>query len=72
MNSISELDSAIYLILGTSKLKVARVIAQVNREKDIPHEVVAMRLRSLIELNKLEGFGNLDNWRSSEVRVMRK
>ncbi len=72
MTSIGEIDSAIYLVLGTHQLKIAKVVAFVSKELVVPQEVVAERLKALTELKKLQGFGNLDNWRSSEVRVKSK
>ncbi len=67
--SLDDLDSAIYVVLGTRQLKMARVVGQIYIEKNIPCEDVAMRVKALVASNKLEGFGNLDNWRFSEVRV---
>ena len=63
------------LILGVAKdrwQKVAMVIAKTRdlAAPDIDLDEIARRIRALVAAKRLEGVGDLSNWRFSEVRLV--
>ena len=74
--SISEadLDAVILSKLKSHSLKVARVIGDVMRAFEerglsISSETIAVRIRWLAEVDRIKGFGDLRQWRFSEVSL---
>jgi hypothetical protein len=72
--SVADLDALIFHDLVQSWRKVARIVgrAQMVREArslPISGEVIAARVRALVDAGTLEGVGNLRRWRFSEVRL---
>jgi len=73
-SSISQIDEAILSVTPLSWVKVAFVIAMVDKEfrnkmrKDIELDLIAERVEALIQEGRLAVQGDVKNWRYSEVR----
>jgi hypothetical protein len=70
----ADLDAAILSKLKPRSLKVAKVIGDVmtafrERGLSIGEEIVGARIRWLADMDRIEGFGDLRNWRYSEVAL---
>ena len=66
--TVEELDQAIMEAIGNSQFKVARVLYDVEKKTGLQFEDIVQRLCDLIEDGILEGFGDFNKWRHSEVR----
>jgi hypothetical protein len=71
----SDIDAAIFDIVGVSWRKVAMVIGKVAEilAADLPEEhnrydLIAKRIEALVSDGRLVAQGNLKKWRHSEVR----
>ena len=64
-----DIDSAIFTALGLNRYKVARVIGDVVSTTGTENEHVAKRIAVLVSANKLQAFGNIDDWRHSEISL---
>jgi hypothetical protein len=72
--SIADLDALIFEDLVQNWRKVARIVGNAQmaceaRSLPISGEVIAARVRALVDDGTLEGVGNLRRWRFSEVRL---
>jgi hypothetical protein len=72
--SVADLDALIFHDLVQSWRKVARIVGRAQmvceaRSLPISGEVIAARVRALVDAGTLEGVGNLRRWRFSEVRL---
>ena len=72
-NDETRVDQVILGIVRKSWLKVAMVIAQSLDElslapTDESCEMVAQRIRALVESGRIEAQGDINHWRHSEVR----
>jgi len=74
--SVSEayLDALIFHELAQNWRKVARVVGYAKesceaRSLPVSVDVIAARVRALVEAGTIEGVGNLSMWRHSEVRL---
>jgi hypothetical protein len=68
------LDELILSMAGTRWRKVALVIGKTGQRLEeagfkISHDEVVDRIKALVAASCLESKGNLDGWRSSEVRL---
>jgi hypothetical protein len=54
--------------IGNRQLKVIRVACEVQDKTSLELEDIVQRLCELIEDDILEGFGDFNKWRHSEVR----
>ena len=63
------IDSAIMAAVGSHRFKVARVVGEVATSIGVEPEHIANRIAALVAENKLESFGNIENWRHSEIKV---
>jgi hypothetical protein len=66
--AVEELNQAIMDAIGNRQLKVIRVASEVRDKTSLELEDIVQRLCDLIEDGILEGFGDLNKWRHSEVR----
>ena len=62
-------DAAIFVALGTNRYKVARAIGDVAASTSAEHDHIANRISALVAQNKLESFGDIENWRHSEIKI---
>jgi len=72
--SEADLDALIFPELARSWRKVARVVGHAKeaceaRSLPFSMDVIAARVRALVEAGAIEGVGNLSMWRHSEVRL---
>jgi len=67
--TVEELDHAIMEAIGNRQLKVIRVLCDVNEKTGLEFEDIVQRLCNLIEDGILEGFGDFNRWRHSEVKL---
>jgi hypothetical protein len=72
--SEADLDALIFAQLAHNWRKVARVVAYAGqaceaRSLPISMDVIAARVRALVEAGAIEGVGNLSMWRHSELRL---
>ncbi|MBI1185751.1 MAG: hypothetical protein GC206_00150 [Alphaproteobacteria bacterium] len=72
--SIPELDAAILACARQSQMKVRWLILEaqehlVGRGKFVGDAALGERVRALVSSGDLEGFGDLDLWGRSEVRL---
>jgi hypothetical protein len=63
-----ELDQEIMEAIGDKQYKVARILVVVRDKTNLDLEEIFQRLCDLIEDGILEGFGDINRWRHSEVR----
>ena len=73
--SAADLDVLIFHELAQNWLKVARVVGRAKEACDarslpVSMDVIAARVRALVEAGTIEGVGNLTMWRHSEVRLI--
>ena len=73
--SAADLDVLIFHELAQNWLKVARVVGRAEEACDarslpVSMDVIAARVRALVEAGTIEGVGNLTMWRHSEVRLI--
>ena len=72
MNSLNEsqIDEAILSVTPATWVKVAFVVGMVDRTlpEGIDLDLIAERIESLIQGNRLVAQGNVKKWRHSEVR----
>ena len=73
---ILQVDDAILSVAHKSWRKVAMIIAKASLVEgvglpndDEGHQVIASRIKALVQDGHLLAQGNLDNWRHSEVRL---
>ena len=69
-----DLDEAILSVATNNWRKVAFVVAKTQHELEdagitVSYDAVAERVKALVDNGRLEGQGNLDRWRFSEVRL---
>lgn len=64
---MSALNTSILHALGSYRLKVARVVGDVSSSTSYSPEEVAAEIATMVQSGKLLGFGDLTNWRSSEI-----
>jgi hypothetical protein len=67
--TVEELDKAIMDAIGNRQLKVIRVASEVQDKTSLELEDIVQRLCDLIEDGALEGFGDFNKWRHSEVKI---
>ena len=73
-SSNSQIDESILSVTPISWVKVAFVIAMVDKEfrnnmrKDIELDLIAGRVEALVQEGRLEVQGDVKKWRYSEVR----
>jgi hypothetical protein len=72
--SAAELDALILRELAQNWRKVARVVGYAKQSCDarslpVSMDVIAARVRMLVEAGTIEGVGNLSMWRRSEMRL---
>ena len=72
----SQIDDVIRSVVGTRRTKVAMVIAKVAEAlgRDLPAgkeglEAISARIQHLASRGRLQAYGDLSNWRFSEVRL---
>jgi uncharacterized protein DUF3658 len=73
--SEADLDALIFHELAQNWHKVARVVGRAKEACDasslpVSMDVIAARVRALVEAGTIEGVGNLSMWRHSEVRLV--
>ena len=73
--SEADLDALILHELAQNRRKVARVVGYAKEACDarsipLSMDVIAARVRALVEAGTIEGVGNLSMWRHSEVRLI--
>jgi hypothetical protein len=71
----ADLDALILHELAQNWRKVARVVGYAKEACDarsipLSMDVIAARVRALVEAGTIEGVGNLSMWRHSEVRLI--
>lgn len=66
--TVEELDQAIMEAIGNSQFKVARVLTDVEKKTNLELEDIVQRMCELVDDGILEGFGDFNKWRHSEVR----
>ena len=69
-----DLDEVILTMASNNWRKVAFVVAKTQHELEgagitVSYDAVAERVKVLVDDGRLEGQGNLDRWRFSEVRL---
>lgn len=64
---MSALNKSFLNALGSYRLKVARVVGDVSSSTSYSPEEVAAEIAVMVQTGKLLGFGDLTNWRSSEI-----
>jgi hypothetical protein len=67
--TVEELDKAIMDAIGNRQLKVIRVASEVQDKTSLELEDIVQRLCDLIEDGVLDGFGDFNKWRHSEVKI---
>ena len=72
--SVADLDALIFQDLVQNWRKVARIVGNAQmaceaRSLPISGQIIAARVRALVDAGTLEGVGNLRRWRFSEVRL---
>jgi hypothetical protein len=72
--NILRVDDAILSVSQKSWRKVAMIIVLSVKGAGLPndnegHQVIASRIKALVQDGRLLAQGNLDNWRRSEVRL---
>jgi Protein of unknown function len=72
--SVADLDALIFQDIVQNWRKVARIVGTAQmaceaRSLPISGQVIAARVRALVDAGALEGVGNLRRWRYSEVRL---
>lgn len=75
--SAADLDAAIFSVLETRWLKMARIITHAREQCDargipVDFDLIGARIQVLAEAGQLESQGNLSMWRHSEVRLAQK
>jgi hypothetical protein len=65
------LDALILSLTSERWLKVARIIGQVSQAmgEETKLDAIAIRIRALVDEDKLEAKGDLSRWGYSEVRL---
>ncbi|PTT93219.1 hypothetical protein DBR42_00370 [Pelomonas sp. HMWF004] len=74
--TVAVLDEVILSLCSAHWLKVARVIADADRDPRLSQidvedrmDAVATRITALVNASKLEAVGHLEQWRFSEIRL---
>ena len=65
----AEIDFAIRVAIGNRQLKTARIIGEVGYKFGLEYDTIAERIYELVERGANECFGNVENWRHSELRL---
>lgn len=71
----TDIDSAIFAALRPGLMKVARIIGDAlksleTRKLPISAEIIGARILALAEAGRIEGAGDLQRWRHSEVKLL--
>ena len=65
-----EIESRLYRALepGKPQIKIAMMVARAFKNEDIPDErEVTKAIKTLVQRNDIQSFGQVTNWRHSEI-----
>lgn len=67
--TLDDLDRCIFEAVSTGQIKTVRIIHEVHQRTKLEFEEIAERIYYLSNTGALEGFGDLEQWRHSELRL---